>query len=157
MDASREQFARQTRRPIFSQAVRPRPSVPSPLRVNVISQRSATKTYRKVRSGSRRESPAGSGTLRAVSHKRSRNVSNQQSRMEWASLHIDIADDRGLGTTPNAARRGSQRQRSDSNGRTGRRCEEGATSSRRSRTLPRDGRRHVRSTNPGQRSRVSEG
>jgi hypothetical protein len=37
MDASREQFARQTRRPIFSlEAVRPSSSVPSPLRVKVI-------------------------------------------------------------------------------------------------------------------------
>jgi hypothetical protein len=44
IDASREQFARQTRRPIFSlEAVRPRPSVPSPFRVDAISRRSAIK------------------------------------------------------------------------------------------------------------------
>ena len=48
MDASREQFTRQTGRPILSlEAVRPRPSVPSPLRANCISQGLRPKLFRK--------------------------------------------------------------------------------------------------------------
>jgi len=50
IDASREQFARQTSRPIFSlEAFRPRTSVPSLFRGDTIRRRSAIKTFWKAR------------------------------------------------------------------------------------------------------------
>jgi hypothetical protein len=80
---------------------------------------------------------------------------SQQSRVGWDCL--DIADDRDLETTLDAARFGNQRQQRSAGGGESERCQEDAANSARPRTLPRGGRWRLRSPNLGERSRISEG
>src|ERR1700691_980492 len=86
---------------------------------------------------------------------RRKNVVSRQSRVLWDCPHI--ADDRGLGTTSNATRFGSQLPRRGPSGQESERCQEDAANSAGQGTLPRGGQWRLRSPNPGEHSRLSEG
>src|ERR1017187_2783402 len=83
------------------------------------------------------------------------NVLSQQSRVGWDSFHN--ADDGDLGATPDGARFGSQPGQRSASGRAPERCQKDAGNSAGQRTLPREGRWRLRSPDPSQYSRVSEG
>src|SRR5579859_4768356 len=86
---------------------------------------------------------------------RRRNVVSQQSGMGWDRL--PIADVRDLATTPGSARFGSDRQQRSAHRRAAERCQEDTGSSAEQRTIRGKARWRLRSPNPGEHSRISEG
>src|SRR5208337_4111015 len=86
---------------------------------------------------------------------RRRNVLSQQSRMGWDGLPIAVVGN--LPTTADSACFGSERQQRSPHCRGAERCQEDTESSAGQRTIRGEGRWRLRSPNPSEHSRISEG